>query len=172
MNLFLKKSFISVIILIILGLLVLLIQNLNTAPRVTFTTIEGKKIAMIDLKGKVVLVNFWATDCLACVQEMPALVETYKQYQKKGLEVIAVAMPDDPPAQVLNYATQKKLPFPVMHDGLAEMTGKFGNVNLTPTTFIFDKQGNLLQRTIGTLNFVKLNQLLNSELSAKHLALN
>jgi thioredoxin-related protein len=55
-----------------------------------------------------------------------------------------------------------------MHDGLAEMTEKFGNVDLTPTTFIFDKQGKQLQRTIGTLDFVKLNQLLNSELNARH----
>jgi hypothetical protein len=77
-------------------------------------------------------------------------------------------MPYDPPAQVLNYATQKTLPFPVMHDGLAEMTEKFGNVDLTPTTFIFNKQGKQLQRTIGALDFVKLNQLLNSELTAKH----
>jgi thioredoxin-related protein len=69
---------------------------------------------------------------------------------------------------VLNFVTQKKLPFPVMHDGLAEMTEKFGSVDLTPTTFIFDKQGKQLQRIIGTLDFVKLNQLLNSELTAKH----
>jgi peroxiredoxin len=168
MNNLLKKSLIAAVILALLGLLAMLILNRNTAPDVTFTTITGNKITMADLKGKVVLVNFWATDCLACVKEMPALVSAYQQYHKKGFEIIAVAMPYDPPAQVLNYATQKKLPFPVMHDGLAEMTGKFGNVDLTPTTFIFDKQGNQLQRTIGKLDFVKLNQLLNSELSAKH----
>ena len=168
MNNLLKKSLMAAVILALLGLLAMLILNRNTAPDVTFTTITGNKIAMADLKGKLVLVNFWATDCLACVTEMPALVSVYQQYQKKGFEIIAVAMPYDPPAQVLNYATQKKLPFPVMLDGLAEMTGKFGNVDLTPTTFIFDKQGNQLQRTIGTLDFVKLNQLLNSELSAKH----
>jgi peroxiredoxin len=168
MNNLLKKSLIAAVILALLGFLAMLIQNRNTAPDVTFTTITGNKIAMADLKGKVVLVIFWATDCLACVTEMPALVSAYKQYQKKGFEIIAIAMTYDPPAQVLNYASQKKLPFPVMHDGLAEMTGKFGNVDLTPTTFIFDKQGNQLQRTIGTLDFVKLNQLLNSELTAKH----
>jgi peroxiredoxin len=168
MNNLLKKSLIAAVILALLSFLAMLILNRNTAPDVTFTTITGNKIAMADLKGKVVLVNFWATNCLACVTEMPALVSAYQQYQKKGFEIIAVAMPYDPPAQVLNYASQKKLPFPVMHDGLAEMTGKFGNIDLTPTTFIFDKQGNQLQRTIGTLDFVKLNQLLNSELTAKH----
>ena len=168
MNNLLNKSLIAAVILALLVSLAILIHNRNNAPDLTFTTIEGKKFSMADLKGKVVIVNFWATDCLACVTEMPALVNTYQQYQKKGLEIIAVAMPYDPPAQVLNYATQKKLPFPVMHDGLSEITEKFGNVDLTPTTFIFDKQGKQLQRTIGALDFVKLNQLLSAELSAKN----
>lgn len=163
-----KKSLIAAIILLILGFIAVLIHYRNTAPDVTFTTIEGKKISMVDLKGKVVLVNFWATDCLACVTEMPALVSMYQQYQQKGFEIIAVAMPYDPPAQVLNYVTQKKLPFPVMHDGFSEVTKKFGNVDLTPTTFIFDKQGKLLQRTIGALDFVKLNQLLSAKLTAEN----
>jgi peroxiredoxin len=168
MNNLLNKSLIAAVILVLLVSLAILIHNRNNAPDLTFTTIEGKKISMADLKGKVVIVNFWATNCLACVTEMPALVNTYQQYRKKGLEIIAVAMPYDPPAQVLNYATQKKLPFPVMHDGLAEITEKFGNVDLTPTTFIFDKQGKQLQRTIGALDFVKLSQLLNTELSVKN----
>ena len=168
MNNLLKKSLLAAVLLVLLGFIAMLIHNRNTAPDATFTTIEGKKISMADLKGKVVIVNFWATDCLACVTEMPALVNVYQQYQQKGFEIIAIAMPYDPPAQVLNYATQKKLPFPVMHDGLSEITGKFGNVDLTPTTFIFDKQGKQLQRTIGALDFVKLNQLLSTELSAKN----
>ena len=168
MNNLLNKSLITAVILALLVSLAILIHNRNNAPDLTFTTIEGKKISMADLKGKVVIVNFWATDCLACVTEMPALVNTYQQYQKKGLEIIAVAMPYDPPAQVLNYVTQKKLPFPVMHDGLSEITQKFGNVDLTPTTFVFDKQGKQLQRTIGALDFVKLNQLLSVELTAKN----
>lgn len=168
MNNLLNKSLFAAVILALLVSLAILIHNRNNAPDLTFTTIEGKKISMADLKGKVVIVNFWATDCLTCVSEMPALVNTYQQYQKKGLEIIAVAMPYDPPAQVLNYVTQKKLPFPVMHDGLAEITQKFGNVDLTPTTFIFDKQGKQLQRTIGALDFVKLNQLLSVELTAKN----
>ena len=168
MNNLLKKSLISAVILVLLGFLAMLFHNRNAAPDLTFTTIEGKKISMADLKGKVVLVNFWATDCLACIKEMPALASAYQQYKQRGFEIIAVAMPYDPPAQVLNYVTQKKLPFPVMHDGLAEITEKFGRVHLTPTTFIFDKQGKQLQRTIGTLDFVKLNQLLNSELPAEN----
>ena len=161
----LKKSLLPLIIFALLVFLGWQLSNKSAAPNVTFTTIEGKKIAMADLKGKVVLVNFWATDCPGCIKEMPQLIKLYQQNQLKGLEIIAVAMPYDPPAQVLNYTKQKSLPFPVMHDGLSEITDRFGGVNLTPTTFIYDKKGNRLQRTIGELNFPKLNALLASELA-------
>ncbi len=165
MNILLKKSLLPIVIIALLVFLGIQLSSKTAAPDVVFTTIEGKKIAMADLKGKVVLVNFWATDCPGCIKEMPNFVNTYNTYQTKGFEVIAVAMPYDPPAQVLNYTKQKALPFPVMHDGLAEITNKFGGVNLTPTTFIFDKQGKRLQRTIGELDFVKLGQLLTAELA-------
>jgi thiol-disulfide isomerase/thioredoxin len=161
----LKKLAIPLAVLVLLAFLGFNLANKSKAPNVTFTTIEGKKINMTDLKGKVVLINFWATDCPGCVKEMPALVNTYKDYKNKGLEIIAVAMPYDPPAQVFNYSKQKVLPFPVMHDGFSEMTDKFGGVNLVPTTYIFDKNGNQLQRTIGELNFAKLTKLLDRELA-------
>ena len=135
------------------------------APNVTFTTIEGKKISMHELKGKVVLINFWATECRACVTEMPALVNTYNTYKTKGFDVIAVAMPYDPPAQVLNYVSQKKMPFAVMHDGFGEMTAKFNDVAVTPTTYVYNKQGKLIQYTIGAINFRELRRLLDKELS-------
>ena len=167
MNNLLKKSLLPIIIITLLAFLGFKLSNKSTAPNVTFTTIDGNKIAMADLKGKVVLVNFWATDCPGCVKEMPALVNTYNQYSKKGFEIIAVAMPYDPPAQVLNYTKQKALPFPVMHDGLSEVTEKFGGINLTPTTYIFDKQGHLLRRTIGNIDFTDLNLILNKELINK-----
>ena len=165
MMLTIKKLIIPAIILALLVFLGLSLSNKSQAPAVTFTTIEGKKISMADLKGKVVLVNFWATDCPGCIKEMPDLVNTYNSYKNKSFEIISVAMPYDPPAQVLNYTRQKALPFPVMHDGLSEITQAFGGVNLTPTAFIFDKQGKRLQRTIGELDFVKLHQLLNIELA-------
>ena len=165
MNNLLKKLLLPIIIIALLIFLAFQLGKKSSAPDVTFTTIEGKKIAMTALKGKVVLINFWATDCPGCVKEMPALVNIYNQYNKKGFEIIAVAMPYDPPAQVLNYTKQKALPFPVMHDGLSEITDKFGGINLTPTTYIFDKEGHLLRRTIGNIDFNDLNMLLNKELN-------
>ena len=160
----LKKLIIPFAILALLAFLVFNLSRNPQAPDVTFTTIQGEQISMADLKGKVVLVSFWSTDCGVCVKEMPNLVNTYNAYKGKGFEVITVAMPDDPPAQVLNYASQKALPFPVMHDGFSEITNKFGGVNLTPTAYIFDKQGKQLQYSVGELDFAKLNQLLDREL--------
>ena len=78
---------------------------------------------------------------------------------------LAVAMPYDPPAQVANYTKEKALPFNVMHDGYGEMVKAFGDVNLTPTTFIFDAQGNRVQKTIGELNFPELRKLLDQKAS-------
>jgi len=161
----LKKIILPISLLILIGYLSFKYARDIDAPNVTFTTIEGKKISMAALKGKVVLVNFWATECRACVTEMPALVNTYNTYKSKGFEVIAVAMPYDPPAQVLNYVTQKKLPFPVMDDGLGEIVAIFDNVSVTPTTYVYNKQGKLIQYTIGAINFKDLRQLLDKELS-------
>ena len=165
MMLIVKKLVIPLALAALLVFLGLSLNNKSQAPNITFTTIEGKKINMADLKGKVVLINFWATDCPGCIKEMPELINTYNLYKPKGFEVISVAMPYDPPAQVFNYTRQKSLPFPVMHDGFSEVTEAFGGVNLTPTAFVFDKKGNRLQRTIGELDFAKLHQLLNLELA-------
>jgi peroxiredoxin len=160
----LKKLGILLGILALLAFLVFHLTKSLPAPNVTFTTIQGKEIGMTSLKGKVVLVNFWSTDCSVCVGEMPNLVNTYNAYKAKGFEIIAIAMPYDPPAQVLNYATQKALPFPVMHDGFGQMIMQFGGVPATPTAYIFNKQGKQIQYTNGRLDFEKLNQLLEREL--------
>lgn len=166
MNHLLKKSLLPIIVMILLGVLGWQLSNKPTAPNVTFTTIDGKQISLASLKGKVVLVNFWATDCPGCIKEMPQLINTYHQYHEKGLEIIAVAMHYDQASQVLNYSKSQSLPFPVMHDSSAEISNKFGQVSLTPTAFIYNKQGQLLQRTMGELDFNALQQLLNKELGA------
>lgn len=160
-----KKWLVPLIaLLLFVGLAVAVMQK-PQAPEVTFTTLDGQKISMQDLRGKTVLVNFWATDCPGCIKEMPDLIDTYQQYKDKNFVVIAVAMPYDPPAQVANYTKEKNLPFAVMHDGYGEMVKAFGDVNLTPTSFIFDAQGNRLQKIIGELNFAELRKLLNQKAS-------
>lgn len=147
----------------ILALLIFLAFQFNKrmfAPEATFVTLTGKTINMADLKGKVVLVSFWATTCSTCVKEMPSMVNTYNTYKDKGFEMIAVAMDYDPPAQVLNFATHKMLPFPVMHDGFGHVAKAFRHKGITPTTIIYDKSGFRMMYKVGELNFEDLNKLL------------
>lgn len=147
----------------ILALLAFLAFQFNMrmfAPHTTFVTLAGKNINMADLKGKVVLVNFWATTCGTCVKEMPSLVETYHAYKDKDFEMVAVAMDYDPPAQVLNFATHKKLPFNVMHDGYGDVAKAFRHKGITPTTYVYDKSGFRIFYWVGEINFADLNKLL------------
>jgi len=137
------------------------------APEVTFTNLKGEKITSRSLRGKVVMVNFWATSCVTCIKEMPQMVETYNKYKDKGLEYVAVAMSYDPPNYVLNYVQTRNLPFNVALDTQGELAKSFGDVKLTPTTFVIDKKGNIIKRYVGEPEFGALHQLLEKELAAE-----
>jgi peroxiredoxin len=134
-------------------------------PNATFTLLSGQKLTTSDLKGKVYLINFWATDCDTCIKEMPQMVDTYNRFKDRGLEFVAVAMKYDAPMYVVNYAQTRQLPFKVaMDDGSA--AAQFGNVQLTPTTFVVDKNGTILKRYVGEPKFSELDQLLKKALGA------
>lgn len=147
------------------GVVAVLVQK-PTAPAVTFTTLNGKEIPLSALRGKVVLVNFWATSCPGCVQEMPELAQTYREYHRHGFEIVAVAMSYDPPQYVLNYTQKVNLPFLVALDRTGSIAKAFGNVQLTPTSFVIDKGGHVVQRTVGNMDFGKLHALIERELRA------
>lgn len=136
------------------------------APDVTFIAIDGQKISSQDLRGKVVMVNFWATSCTTCVHEMPQMVDTYNKFKGQGLEFVAVAMNYDPPNYVLNYAETRKLPFKVALDSGGDLAKQFGDVAMTPTTFVIGKDGKILKRYLGEPDFASLHALLQKSLSA------
>lgn len=162
----LTKRLLIVLAISLLGLgAYLWMTQIQRAPDARFNTLYGQHIDMHSLQGKVVLVNFWATDCVICNAEMPELVQTYQDYQRKGFEVIAVAMPYDPPGLVVHYIQTKKLPFPVAHDQQGALLQQFGGVTGTPTAYLYDKQGKLMARIVGKLDFVNLRRQLDKELS-------
>jgi peroxiredoxin len=134
------------------------------APDVELTTLDGKQMALDSLRGKVVLVNFWATSCPGCVNEMPALADIHRKYQPRGLEVVAVAMNYDPPEYVRNYARQRNLPFTIALDTTGKAATAFNQVKLTPTSFVIDRKGHIIQQTIGELDFAQLKTLLEQQL--------
>ena len=135
------------------------------APQVTFVSIRGEKIAIAGLRGRVVLVNFWATDCAICIKEMPDMARTYDRYRDRGLEFIAVAMRHDPPNRVLDYTEKNRLPFKVALDPMGELASEFGGVTFTPTTFVIDRRGKIVSRIQGAPDFAKLQKLLEEKLA-------
>jgi peroxiredoxin len=136
------------------------------APDVTFTSLSGERIDLKSLRGKVVMVNFWATSCSTCVHEMPQMVDTYTRFKDRGLNFVAVAMSYDPPNYVLNFAQTRKLPFTVSLDPQDQLAQSFGDVKLTPTTFLIDQQGKIIKRYVGEPDFAALHRLLDKTLSA------
>lgn len=159
-------------IMLILALLgIALYGGLNwlkkeTAPAVTFKTLNGEEITTASLRGKVVLVNFWATSCGPCKEEMPQMIATYNKYQANGLELVAVAMSYDLPQQVQHYAQDYALPFKVALDTNGVVATAFGDVKLTPTIFLIDKEGMIVKRYTGVPEFSALHQLLEISLAA------
>ncbi|MEI2417797.1 TlpA disulfide reductase family protein [Orrella sp. JC864] len=119
------------------------------APAVAMTTIAGEPLSMQGLEGKVVLVKFWATSCVTCIKQMPDTIENYRRYHERGFETIAVAMDYDPPNYVLNFAQTRELPFKVVLDSKGEIARAFGDVRLTPTAFLIDRQGRIVKRYLG-----------------------
>ncbi len=129
------------------------------APDSRFVLLDGNTLNTANLKGKVVLVNFWATTCVTCVKEMPSLVATYNKFKDRGFDTVAVAMNYDPPQWVNNFAQTRQLPFKVALDNTGAIAKAWGDVQLTPTTYLLDKQGRIVKRYVGEPEFDALHQL-------------
>ena len=161
-----KPAAIGALVLALAGVGYVTINSSEAAPDVTFISLAGDKISTQGLRGKVVMVNFWATSCTTCVKEMPQMVETYNKFKGQGLEFVAVAMKYDPPNYVINFTATRKLPFTVALDSGGDLAKAFGDVTLTPTTFVIGKDGKILKRYVGEPEFSELHALLHKALAA------
>jgi peroxiredoxin len=153
-----KNKIISIFLIAFVAILLFLSLQTNSVKNLNLITISGEKITSQQLLGKITLINFWATDCPGCINEMPGLIETYNQYKDQGLEVIAVAMYYDPPSRVISFTKNNNLPFPVVLDTNKEIINKFNNVKLTPTSIILDKNGYVINTIIGEIDFNEFNK--------------
>ena len=134
--------------------------GVSAAPASTFVLLDGSRKTTEDLKGKVTLVNFWATSCVTCVGEMPKVIATYDKYKAQGYDTLAVAMSYDPPSYVVNFAETRKLPFKVAIDNTGAVAKAWGDVALTPTTYIVNKRGEIVKRYVGEPDFAELHKLI------------
>ena len=124
----------------------------DPAPALSLADAAGKSHALADLKGKVVLVNFWATWCAPCRREMPALVKLQDELGGKGLQVVAVTVDTESYRdKVIAYADTAKLNFPVWFGSTANME-PFGFSVMLPSTAIVDRDGKIVARYEGVLD--------------------
>jgi len=132
----------------------------DKAPDSTFVLLDGSKKQTTDLRGQVSLVNFWATSCVTCVAEMPEMIRTYEKYKGKGFGTVAVAMQYDPPSYVVNFVNSRKLPFDVAIDNTGAVAKAWGEVQITPTTYLLNKRGEIVKRFVGNPDFTELHALI------------
>jgi peroxiredoxin len=132
-------------------------SGLKQAPSLAVTTLEGERVSLEQLRGKPVLVTFWATTCPGCVKEMPHLVELYQALAPRGLEIVALAMAYDPEEQVREMVKLKQLPYKVALDSDGAAARAFGDVKLTPTSFLIDPSGRIVQQKLGELDMNALH---------------
>jgi len=160
----------SIVIFIVAGAFLvggwLFLGKKDSAPPLAATTLQGEQLSLDGLKGKVVLVNFWATSCTTCMAEMPKLMEIHRKYTGKGFETLAVAMDYDPAEYVKTYVQKSGLPFKVILDSKGEIAKSFGGIRLTPTSILIDKQGRVVQTYLGEPDFAKFQALLEELLAA------
>ena len=140
--------------------------GLSEAPNVSFQTLKGEKISLSAWRGNPVLVTFWATSCVRCMQEMPHLISLYKELHKRGLEIVGVAMDYDPPNHVLVTVDRQQVPYTISLDIDGGIARAFDGVRLTPTNFLIDPAGRIVFKKIGAMDIVRLRddivEMLNS----------
>ena len=119
----------------------------NRAKDFSLTTLNGEEIKLSDFKGKVIILDFWATWCPPCRQEIPDFVDLYSTYKDKGLIIIGVCLTKNE-ASLRSFAEQYNVNY-YMGLGSYSITQLYGGIRAIPTTFVIDRQGNIVKKYVG-----------------------
>jgi peroxiredoxin len=117
------------------------------APPFTLNNVEGRPVSLADYKGKVVLLNFWATWCEPCKKEMPEIQAAYEQYKDRGFVVLGINFGENPDPAA-SFVHHGRLTFPVLLDRKIKVAEQYGVINL-PVTFFVDPEGVIRERVVG-----------------------
>jgi len=120
----------------------------ETAPAFTLQDTSGKPVKLSDYKGKVVILDFWATWCPPCRAEIPNFVDLQKQYGKQVLAVIGVSLDQDGVAGVADFAKAHSINYPIVM-GNQDVVEAYGGIEAIPTTLVIDQAGNVVARHTG-----------------------
>jgi cytochrome c biogenesis protein CcmG/thiol:disulfide interchange protein DsbE len=118
------------------------------APSFTLQDLKGNQVSLSDFKGKVVVLDFWATWCPPCVKEIPHFIELYEQYKDQGFAMVGISLDREGVSVVKSFAQKYKINYPIlMADGQVDKA--YGGIASIPTTFVIDSAGNIRQKYIG-----------------------
>ncbi|GLQ49218.1 TlpA disulfide reductase family protein [Dyella flava] len=123
------------------------------------TGLDGKPLPSAAWHGRFVLLNFWSTDCAACLAEMPVLEKASIRYGASGLNIVGVALPYDDPNQVAAVAALSHVTYPQSWDSSGQLDKLFGGIAVVPTTVLVDRDGKIVFRQEGPLNDRELASL-------------
>lgn len=121
----------------------------KVVPDFTLTTLDNQNFNRDQLRGKVVLLDFWATWCAPCRAAIPHLVDLYEKYQGKGLEVIGVSMDQGGPAEVENFIERNRVPYPVAIGTNNPIVKDLGNITSLPTIILLSKESSIEFKVVG-----------------------
>jgi len=118
------------------------------APSFTLRDLNGKEVKLADFKGKVVIIDFWATWCPPCVHEIPHFIELYKQYKRQGLEIVGISVDRTGVDVVKSFVRKHQVNYSILMAD-AKVRQAYGGIQSIPTTFIVDKAGNIQHQYVG-----------------------
>ena len=122
----------------------------TTAPQLTLKDLDGRTVRLSDYRGKVVLINFWATWCPPCRAEMPDLVRLQREHRNEGLQIIGITYPPERKARVKRFARSVKVNYPIVL-GTRELKARFSSDETLPITVVIDRDGKVSEIISGIL---------------------
>jgi len=136
------------------------------APEARFKLLDGRQPSVSELRGQVLLLNFWSPSCATCMSEKPILIEFHRRNARRGLTMIAVSMSHDRPAEVIEVARERRFPFDVSLDVRGEIAHAFFRTEVTPTKYLIDRDGQIVRTMVGHTDFIDLQQRVDGLLRA------
>jgi len=136
------------------------------APDFELRDLADKKVKLTDFRGKVILLNFWATWCLPCRREVPLLVELQNKYGPEGLQIVGVDMDEDVGDRLLSFVREQKINYPVLMADIPTAEA-YGTMTFIPQTFFIDGSGKVASRVLGTVEGAEIETVIKNGLRAE-----